>query len=70
MYHRPPHYILIFIAYAQKPSLNAHVDVSRSARCLELRLSLHLHPYFVYARSAAAQASPGPSLLNTAINTK
>ena len=35
----------------QKPPLNAHSDVSSRARGLNFGLSLHLHPYFVYASS-------------------
>ena len=35
----------------QKPSLNAHVDVSSGDRGRKLGLSLHLHPYFAYDQS-------------------
>ena len=45
----PIHEISVLIVYAQKPHLNAHAEVSSGARGLNFVLSLHLHPYFVYA---------------------
>ena len=45
----PIHEILALIAYAQKPHLNAHAEVSSGARGLNFDLSLHLYPYFAYA---------------------
>ena len=32
-----------------KPPFNIHADISRVANGLNFGLSLHLHPYFVYA---------------------
>ena len=40
--------------YAQKPTLNAYADVSSGPN---FGLSLHLHPYFVYASSEGAGKS-------------
>ena len=38
------------VIYARKSTLNAHDDVSKEATCRSnFDLSLHLHPYFVYA---------------------
>ena len=53
------HYITFgtYIAYAQKPPLNAHIDVSDSARGLKFDLSPHLYPYFVYASSETSGES-------------
>ena len=31
--------------------INAHADIFSNARALNFKSSLHLHPYFVYARS-------------------
>ena len=42
--------ILVLIVCAQKP-LKTHGDVSSMARGQNYGLSLHLHPYFVYASS-------------------
>ena len=50
------------MAYVQKPLLNAYADLSSMARGLFFCLSLHLHPYFVYASSEKSGES---SLLNT-----
>ena len=33
-----------------KPPLNVRADISSSTRGLKFGLSLHLHPYFVYAK--------------------
>ena len=46
--NRPAHEILVLSAYAQKPSLITHADVSSETRGLHFGLSLHLHSYFVY----------------------
>ena len=40
--------ILMFIAYAQKPSVNVHAGVS-SGNMFNHYLGVYLHPYFVYA---------------------
>ena len=45
------------IAYAQKPPLSAHADVSGGARGQSFCLSLHLYPYFVYASSKDRRVS-------------
>ena len=37
--------------YKQKHLLNTHSDISSGARGLNLNLSLHLHPCFVYVSS-------------------
>ena len=42
------HKILVLIAYAQKPPVNATSDVYSESRVLMFSLSLPLHPYFVY----------------------
>ena len=60
---------MVLIAYAQKPPVIAHVKVSFEARSLNLGLSCHLHPDFVYAsskgsgESAEFADSPEPLLL-------
>ena len=51
------HDILARIAYAQTPQLNAHAEVFSGARGLNFGLSLHLHPYFVYASSEGSGES-------------
>ena len=38
----------MFIAYAQKPSVNVHAGVS-SGNMFNHYLGVYLHPYFVYA---------------------
>ena len=43
-------YILVIIVYVQKPTLNAHVDVSSGTRDLIFGFSLSLHSYFLYTR--------------------
>ena len=40
--------ILMFIAYAQKPPVNAHAGVS-SWNMFSCYMGVYLHPYFVYA---------------------
>ena len=42
--HGPVHEILVFVAYAHKPLLNVHTDVSLGIRGLNFGLSLHLYP--------------------------
>ena len=65
--------ILIIIAYARMPLINAIADVSSKARDLNFSLSLHLYPYFVHVSSehsgepAHNAYSPKPSLLAYAI---
>ena len=49
--------ILVLIAYAQKPSLNAHADISSGARGLNFGLSLHLLTNFVYSSSEGSGES-------------
>ena len=44
---------LVPIAYAQKPSINAHVAISSGVRSL----ILHLHTYFVYTSSEGSDVS-------------
>ena len=39
------------IAYAQMPLMNAHTDISSEVGGSKFGLSLHIHPYFVYASS-------------------
>ena len=41
------HEILVLMAYAQTPLINATADISSWARGLNFGLSLHLHPFFV-----------------------
>ena len=48
------HMILVFILCEQKPPINANADISSKARCFNFGLSLHLHPYFVYASSESS----------------
>ena len=61
--------------YAQKPPINAHADISSEVTCLTFGLSLHLHPYFLYAsreglpKSEHLCNSPEPALLNNDIHT-
>ena len=43
--------VLVLIAYAHKPTITSHSDISSGARSLNFGLSLDLHPYFVYASS-------------------
>ena len=47
----------MLIAYVQMPLINAHAVVSSGARGLNFGLSLHLHPYFVYASSKGSGKS-------------
>ena len=50
------------------PLANARADVYSEARGLNFSLSLHLHPYFVYAsREGSAEE---PSLLADKVNTE
>ena len=53
----PAHKVLVIIAYAQMPIINAHADVYRGARGLTFGLSLHLYPYFVYVGSEGSDKS-------------
>ena len=39
------------------PLINAHADATREARGLKFGLSLHLHPYFVYASTEGSGES-------------
>ena len=39
------------IIYVQMPLIKIHIGVSSGARGIFFGLSLHLHPYFVYASS-------------------
>ena len=41
--------ILVLIAYSQKTPVIVNAAVSSSVRDLKFELSLHLHPYFMYA---------------------
>ena len=51
------HKILILIAYGQRPVINVHAEVCSG-------VSLHLHPYFMYASSEGSGTdSSEPSLL-------
>ena len=58
--------------YTQTSPLNAHSDVSSETRRSNFGFSLHLRPYFVYARSEAlvslciCSGSPSPLLLDNA----
>ena len=64
------------MAYAQKPSLNAYVDVSRKARGLNYGLSLQLYPSLCTQAAETLVSlcicadSPESSLLADAISTK
>ena len=49
--------VLVLIAYAQMPLINAHAEVSSKARDIHFVLSLHLQPYFVYAISEGSGES-------------
>ena len=63
---------LVLIAYAQEPPLNAHAEVSSSARCLNFGLGLHLYPYFMYASSEGSGESvhsPEHPLLDNVISS-
>ena len=45
------HEILLLIEYEQMPSCNYHAGVPSGARGLKFALSLHLHPFVMYASS-------------------
>ena len=45
----PVHEMLIHIAHAKSHPLNMYVKLYSEARDLDFSLSLHLHPYFVFA---------------------
>ena len=47
----PVHEILVRVAYAQKPPLNDHANVSSQATGLNFCLSVHHYPNFVHASS-------------------
>ena len=49
----PAHKISVLITYVKTPLrlINAHADIFSIARSLNFGLSLHLHPFFVYASS-------------------
>ena len=49
--------VLVIIAYAHKPSITSHSAISSRERSLNFSLSLHLHPYFVYANSEGSGES-------------
>ena len=49
--------IPLLTACAQVPLINAHPDVFKEARGLYFGLSLHLHPYFMYASSEGSGES-------------
>ena len=52
------HEMLILIAFATKPPLNAHTDVSNEARDLNLCLCLYQHSMFAYAsREGSSQCA-------------
>ena len=53
----PAHEILVLAAYAEKPPSNTHAYISSGAKGLNFGLSLHLHPYFVYASSKSSSES-------------
>ena len=48
---KPVNKILVLIAYVKMPLINVNGDISSIARDLKFGLSIHLHPYFVYAIS-------------------
>ena len=50
------------------PLIKAHAEVSSEARGLNFCLSLHLHPYFMYASSEGSGGSA--HMLPDAISTK
>ena len=52
-------HILVLIAYAQKPPLNVHANISSRATCRDLIFDLthHLHPYIVHASSEGSGES-------------
>ena len=56
-------------AYAQKPTINAHSDISSETRGLSFGPSLHLHPYFVYESNEGFGES-AYSILDNAIKNK
>ena len=47
---------MVLVAYAQKPPLNTHADISSGASGLNFGQSLYLHLYFVYICMQAAKA--------------
>ena len=51
---QPAHEILVFIAYLQKPPINAYVNVSSGAKGLNVDPSPHQHSYVVYSSSKAS----------------
>ena len=62
--HMGQNKILVLIAYAQKPPINAHTDVSSSARGLNLGQSHYLHLYFVYmSRECSGESVHLPRLV-------
>ena len=46
--NEPVHDILVLIAYAQEPTLNARAGVYGGARNMTFGMSHYLYPYFVY----------------------
>ena len=42
---------MVLIAHAPKPDLNAHADLPSGVRGLNFGLSLHKHPFLLYASS-------------------
>ena len=47
--YEPFHEISLLVAHAQMPHIIAQADVSSEAIGIKFGLSLHLHPYFMYA---------------------
>ena len=66
----PGYEILVNITYAQKPQINAYVDISVGSKGLDLGLRFHLYPYFVFASSDGSEESAHmhlPSLVDRVI---
>ena len=63
------HEFLVLIAYAKKPPINAHANVSSWARALTFGLSFPLGPNIVYARSEGS-GETAHSLLAYVISTQ
>ena len=64
----PIHEILVLNAYAQKPLINAHVDISSKTTGLIFGQSLHLHPYLMYANSEGSGADSSEASLLFLLN--
>ena len=62
---------MVIIAYAQKPTINAHNDVfSSRARGLNISLRLHLYPYSMFASSEGSGESAQIAFAQTGLSLR